>query len=86
MKKRNRLDKKQLNDLVYFQYNLRLRHNQLLNKRPDSDPIVLEDIDPTSNWVVESHPTEFDVKILLLQQLIYFTYLFSNKLFTKSFQ
>eukprot|EP00253_Pinus_taeda_P021403 PITA_21403 len=36
------------------------RRNQLLNKRPDSDPIVLEDIDPTSDWVVESHPAEFD--------------------------
>eukprot|EP00253_Pinus_taeda_P015590 PITA_15590 len=60
-KKRNRLDKKWLNDLVYVQYNLRLRRNQLLNKRPDSDPIVLEDIDPTSYWVVESHPTEFDL-------------------------
>eukprot|EP00253_Pinus_taeda_P034661 PITA_34661 len=59
-KKRNRLDQKRLNDLVYVQYNLRLRHNQLLNKRPDSDPIVLEDIDPTSNWVVESNPAEFD--------------------------
>eukprot|EP00253_Pinus_taeda_P004356 PITA_04356 len=59
-KKRNRLDQEQLNDLVYVQYNLRLRRNQLLNKRPDSDPIVLEDIDPTSDWVVESHPTEFD--------------------------
>lgn len=46
-KKRNRLDQKRLNDLVYVQYNLQLRHNQLLNKRPDSDPIVLEDIDPT---------------------------------------
>eukprot|EP00253_Pinus_taeda_P007824 PITA_07824 len=60
MKKRNRLDQKQLNDLVYFQYNLWLKHNQLLNKRPNSDPIVLEDIDPMSDWVVESHPTEFD--------------------------
>eukprot|EP00253_Pinus_taeda_P014564 PITA_14564 len=59
-KKRNCLDKKRLNDLVYVQYNLQLKRNQLLNKRPDSDPIVLEDIDPTSDWVVESHPTEFD--------------------------
>ena len=59
-KKRNRLDQKRLNDLVYIQYNLRLRRNQLLNKRPDSNPIVLEDIDPTSDWVVESCPTEFD--------------------------
>ena len=32
----------------------------MLNKRPDSDPIVLEDIDPTSDWVVESCPLEFD--------------------------
>ena len=59
-KKRNRLEQKRLNDLVFVQYNLRLRRNQLLNKRPDSDPIVLEDIDPTSNWVVESCPAEFD--------------------------
>ena len=59
-KKRNRLDQKRLNDLVFVQYNLRLRRNQLLNKRPDSDPIVLEDIDPTSDWVVESRPPEFD--------------------------
>lgn len=40
--------------------NFRLRRNHLLNKRPDSDPIVLEDIDPTSDWVVESRPAEFD--------------------------
>eukprot|EP00253_Pinus_taeda_P013074 PITA_13074 len=59
-KKRNYLDQKQLNDLVYVQYKLRLRRNQLLNKRPDSDPIVLEDIDPTSDWVVESHLAKFD--------------------------
>eukprot|EP00253_Pinus_taeda_P014370 PITA_14370 len=59
-KKRNRLDQKRLNDLVYVQYNLRFRRNHLLNKRPDSDPIVLEDIDPTSDWVVESCPAEFD--------------------------
>eukprot|EP00253_Pinus_taeda_P019344 PITA_19344 len=58
-KKRNRLDKKWLNDLVYVQYNLWLRRNQLLNKRLDLNPIVLEDIDPTSDWVVESHPAEF---------------------------
>lgn len=59
-KKRNHLDQKRLNDLVYVQYNLRLRCNQLMNTRPGSDPIVLEDIDPTSDWVVESHPAEFD--------------------------
>ena len=54
------MEQKQLNDLVYVQYNLQLRRNQLLNKRPNTNPIVLEDIDPTSYWVVESHPTEFD--------------------------
>ena len=59
-KKRNRLEQKRLNDLVFVQYNLRLIRNHLLNKRPDSDPIVLEDIDPTSDWVVESRPPEFD--------------------------
>jgi hypothetical protein len=59
-KKRNRLEQKQLNDLVFVQYNLRLRRNQLLNKRPDTDPIVLDDVDPTSDWVVETHPPEFD--------------------------
>ena len=31
----------------------------IVEQRPDSNPIVLEDIDPTSDWVVESHPTEF---------------------------
>eukprot|EP00253_Pinus_taeda_P022206 PITA_22206 len=50
-KKRNHLDQKRLNDLVYVQYNLRLRCNQLLNKRPDSNPLVVEDIDPTSDWL-----------------------------------
>jgi len=58
-KKRKHFDKKRLNDLVYVQYNLQLKRNQLLNKRPDSYPIVLEDIDPTSYWVVESQPTKF---------------------------
>jgi hypothetical protein len=43
------------------QYNLRLRRNRLLNKRLDSDPIVLDDLDPTSDWVAETHPPEFDV-------------------------
>ena len=60
-KKRNRLEHERLNDLVFVQYNLRLRRNQLLNKRPDTDPIMLDDVDPTSDWVVETHPPEFDV-------------------------
>ena len=59
-KKRNRLEQKQLNDMVYVQYNLRLRRNQLLSKTPGSQTIVLEDVDPSSDWVVESQPAAFD--------------------------
>ena len=33
----------------------------MLNKRPDTDPIVLDDVDLTSDWVAEAHPPEFDV-------------------------
>lgn len=60
-KKRNHLEQKWLNDLVFVQYNLRLRRNQLLNKRPDTDPIVLEDVDPTSDWVVDTQSPEFGI-------------------------
>ena len=44
----------------FVQYNLWLRRNQLLNKRPDTDPIMLEDIDPNSEWAVEIQPVEFE--------------------------
>ena len=54
------MEQKQLNDLVFMQYNLGLRHNQLLNKRPDTNPIMLEDIDPSSEWVVEIQPAKFE--------------------------
>ena len=43
-----------------MQYNLRLRRNQLMNKRLDTNPIVLDDIDPTSDWLVEIQEPEFD--------------------------
>ena len=46
--------------MVFVQYNLRLRHNQLLNKAPQSSNIVLDDLDPTSDWVVESQSAVFD--------------------------
>ena len=59
-KKRNRLEKKRLNDMVFVQYNLRLRCNQLLNNTPQSNNIVLDDLDPTSDWVVESQRAAFD--------------------------
>ena len=46
--------------MVYVQYNLRLRHNQLLNKTPTSGNITLDDFDPSSKWVVESQAPAFD--------------------------
>jgi hypothetical protein len=58
-KKRNYLEQQWLNDLVFMQYNLQLRHNQL-NKTTDVNPIVLEDIDPSSKWVVETWPIKFE--------------------------
>jgi len=60
MKKTNCLEQKQSNDLVFVQYNLQLRRNQLINRRPDLDSIVLDDIDPSSKWV-ETQPAKFDV-------------------------
>jgi hypothetical protein len=33
----------------------------MLNKRPDIDRIVLDDVDPTSDWVAKTHSLEFDV-------------------------
>jgi hypothetical protein len=59
-KKRNRLEQKQLNDIVFVQYNLRLRCNQLMNKTLESNNIFLDDVDPSSDWVVETQPTSFD--------------------------
>jgi hypothetical protein len=59
-KKRNRLEQKRLNDMVFVQYNLRLRRNQLMNKTPESSNIFLDDIGPSSDWVVETQPTAFD--------------------------
>eukprot|EP00253_Pinus_taeda_P008485 PITA_08485 len=60
-KKRNCLEQKWLNDLVFVQYNLQLRRNQVMNKTPNLDPIVLDDIDPTSEWVEEPKDPVFDV-------------------------
>jgi hypothetical protein len=48
-----RLDVHRLNDMVYFYYNLRLWVKQI-NKVPDTDAIVLDSIDTTSPWRVET--------------------------------
>ena len=49
-----------MNDMFYVQYNLRLSRNQLLNKTLESSNIVLDDIDPSLERVVETQPTTFD--------------------------
>eukprot|EP00253_Pinus_taeda_P003754 PITA_03754 len=69
-KKRNHLEQKRLNDLVFVQYNLRLRWKQMMRKSPDLDPIVLDDIDPTSKWVEETEDlvfkADFDIDMALV--------------------
>eukprot|EP00253_Pinus_taeda_P025112 PITA_25112 len=59
-KKRNCLEQKRSNDLVFVQYNLQLRRNQVKNKTCDLDPIVLDNIDPTSEWVEETEDPMFE--------------------------
>nr|GEW12786.1 hypothetical protein [Tanacetum cinerariifolium] len=54
-KKRNRLEHKRLNDLVYVHYNLRLQNRLKVDKR-SYDPIDYECIDDTDFWVVEEEP------------------------------
>lgn len=59
--KRNKLDKETLNDIAYVNYNLKLSR-QLQTKFPESDPLLLEDIDMTSEWVEETEtpsPTQW---------------------------
>lgn len=59
--KRNKIDKETLNDLVYVHYNLKLARS--LTSRPlEVDPVQLDDIDMTSEWVEESEnpsPTQW---------------------------
>ena len=50
-KKRNRLEHERLEKLVYIYYNLRMLTKQLRAK--DLDPILLDQIDLVSDWVVE---------------------------------
>lgn len=54
-KRRNRLEHKRLNDLVYVHYNLRLQNRLNVDKR-SYDPIDYECIDDTDFWVVEEEP------------------------------
>eukprot|EP00253_Pinus_taeda_P033830 PITA_33830 len=52
-KKRNRLESKRLNDMVYVYYNLRLWVRQL-RKPTDVEAISLDNIDTTAAWRVET--------------------------------
>lgn len=51
--KRNKLDKETLNDLLYINYNIKLA-NRARGKPSEIDPIVVDDIDMTSDWVEET--------------------------------
>jgi hypothetical protein len=46
--------------MVFVQFNLKLRRNQLLNKTLESNNIFVDDVDPSSNWVMETQPAAFD--------------------------
>ena len=56
-KKRNKLTQKRLNDLVFVQYNLRLRTRKV---RDQLDELIdLDDIDPYSDWTVQDEASLF---------------------------
>ncbi|KAG6654115.1 hypothetical protein CIPAW_05G123500 [Carya illinoinensis] len=52
-KKRNRLEHKRLNDLVFVRYNLKLRERNIKRGRDALDPINHENIDLMEEWVGE---------------------------------
>lgn len=59
--KRNKIDRETLNDLVYIHHNLKLTRS-LTSKSPEADPLQLDDLDMTSEWVEEaenSSPTQW---------------------------
>ncbi|XP_058187393.1 uncharacterized protein LOC131304243 [Rhododendron vialii] len=60
-KKRNRLEHKRLNDLVYVCYNLKLRERIIRRTKDALDPISLENIDVLDDWVSEE-PSLLDEK------------------------
>lgn len=51
--KRNKIDKETLNDLLYIYYNLKL-DKSLKPSSSEADPLQLDDIDMTSEWVEET--------------------------------
>ncbi|KAL4614141.1 hypothetical protein ACB092_07G032600 [Castanea dentata] len=61
-KRRNRLEHKRLNDLVFVCYNLLLREMNIRRTKDYLDPISLDNIDLMDDWVVE------DSEFLLLTE------------------
>lgn len=51
--KRNKIDKEALNDLVYINYNLKLARQINVTTSSENDPLQIDDIDMTSEWVEE---------------------------------
>ncbi|XP_078431644.1 hAT transposon superfamily isoform X1 [Wolffia australiana] len=51
--KRNRLDRETFEDLLYVHYNLKAQSRA---RPPDSDPLVLEELDMGSEWVEDAEP------------------------------
>ncbi|XP_058071385.1 uncharacterized protein LOC131220558 [Magnolia sinica] len=60
-KKRNRLEQKKLNDLVFVQYNQKLRERfQTRKEKPGFfDPICLDELDADNEWLVETEDPVF---------------------------
>lgn len=57
-KKRNKLEQKKLNDLVFVQYNQRLHARHLRVQQSDYDPISLDDIDDCNEWIANPPENE----------------------------
>lgn len=52
LERRNKIDKETLSDLLYINYNLKLERSLRPNSA-ETDPLQLEEIDMTSEWVEE---------------------------------
>lgn len=52
-KKRNRLEHKRLNALVYVKYNSLLRERNIRRRSKKLDPILVEEIDSDDEWISE---------------------------------
>ncbi|XP_038716566.1 uncharacterized protein LOC120009908 [Tripterygium wilfordii] len=69
-KRRNRLEHQRLNDLVYVQYNLRLKNRDKYKKR-SYDPVDYECIDKTEFWIVEDEEDNTFMDYDDLERMLY---------------